>query len=81
MYVQADCWLSRTLQAQYITHLAPILPDQSVSGALRKRLVRAKKYWSLAQRYSTRLLAFVPVVCVSRVDVVPLSSLSTPSTS
>jgi hypothetical protein len=79
-YVQADCWLSRTSQSRCLKHLATILPDQSVSGALRKRLVRAKKYWSLVHRYSTRLLALVPVVCVSRVDVVPLSLLSTPST-
>jgi hypothetical protein len=79
-YVQADCWLSRTSQSQCLKHLATLLPDQSVSGALRKRLVRAKKYWSLVHRYSTRLLALVPVVCVSRVDVVPLSVLSTPST-
>jgi hypothetical protein len=79
-YVQADCWLSRTSQSQCLKHLATLLPDQSVSGALRKRLVRAKKYWSLVHRYSTRLLALVPVVCVSRVDVVPLSLLSTPST-
>jgi hypothetical protein len=79
-YVQADCWLSRASQSQCLKHLATILPDQSVSGALRKRLVRAKKYWSLVHRYSTRLLSLVPVVCVSRVDVVPLSLLSTPST-
>jgi hypothetical protein len=79
-YVQADCWLSRTSQSQCLKHLATFLPAQTVSGALRKRLVRAKKYWSLVHRYSTRLLALVPVVCVSRVDVVPLSLLSTPST-
>jgi hypothetical protein len=79
-YVQADCWLSRTSQSRCLKHLATVLPDQSVSGALRKRLVRAKKYWSLVHRYSTRLLTLVPVVCVSRVDVVPLSLLSAPST-
>jgi hypothetical protein len=79
-YVQGDCWLSRTSQSRCLKHLATILPDRSVSGALRKRLVRAKKYWSLVHRYSARLLALVPVVCVSRVVVVPLSLLSTPST-
>jgi hypothetical protein len=60
-YVQVDCWLSRTSQSQR-QHLATLLPAQTVSGALRKRLVRAKKYWSLVHRYSTRLLALVPVV-------------------
>jgi hypothetical protein len=67
-YVQADCWLSRTLRNQCLKLLTTILPDQSVSGALRKRLVRAKKYWSLVHRYSTHLLSLVPVVCVLRVE-------------
>jgi hypothetical protein len=79
-YVQADCWLSRTSQSQCLKHLATILSGQAISGALRKRLVRAKKYWSLVHRYSTRLLALVPVVCVSKVDMIPLSLLSTPPT-
>jgi hypothetical protein len=73
-YVQANCWLSRTLESKCLKHLATILPDQSVSGALRKRLVRAEKYWSLLSAI-TRRLALVPILQVP-IDTLRISHIS-----
>lgn len=44
--------------------------------ALRKRLLRAKKYWALVSAFGDSVLGMAPLVCVSRLDSVPLASLA-----
>jgi hypothetical protein len=64
-------WLARTSQAAGFRSLAASLPGGTVSAGLRKRLIRAKKFWCLVERFGQEVLSLAPTVCVTRLDPVP----------
>lgn len=70
-----DSWLGRRQQAHAFARLTSDGTSGDTAAALRKRLLRAKKFWLLTRQFGEGVLDLVPLVCVSRVDTVPLGIL------